>query len=307
VHAPAMNIRNLEVFKAVMESGSTTTAGRNLELSQSAISRQLSGLEDDLGFPLFEREKGRLVSTAEAAALLPHVVEVLDGFARMKRRAEDLKAGTAGDLLVKAAFPHSLSATLLPAVIARFNEQRPSVAIEILNGPYDAVERMVADREADIGFVRLPTEESGFHVVPLIRSRMVCAMPADHKLAEKSEIGLADFAGVDLVLIGRKRAPGRELDQNFRRMRLSARCLIEAHSVETACGLVAAGLGVSIVPALIGNLFAGPTIALRPLAGSHWHDYGIIARHGPISAAATVLIEQLRAAFASVTFETELL
>lgn len=302
-----MNIRNLEVFKAVMQSGSTTTAGRILELSQSAISRQLSGLEDDLGFALFEREKGRLVSTAEATALLPHVVEVLDGFARMKRRAEDLKAGTAGDLLVKAAFPHSLSATLLPAVIARFNEQRPSVAIEILNGPYDAVERMVADREADIGFVRLPTEESGFHVFPLVRSRMVCAMPARHDLAEKPQIALPDLAGIDLVLIGRQRAPGRELDQSLRRMRLSARCLIEAHSVETACGLVAAGLGVSIVPALIGNLFAGPTITLRSLVDGRWHDYGIISRHGSLPPAALMLIELLRDSFATVTFETELL
>src|SRR3546814_11294878 len=89
----------------------------------------------------------------------------------MMRRAEDLKAGTAGDLLVKAAFPHSLATTLLPGVIARFNAARPRVAVEILTGPYDAIERMVADREADIGFARLPTEESGFHVTPLVRSR----------------------------------------------------------------------------------------------------------------------------------------
>jgi DNA-binding transcriptional LysR family regulator len=302
-----MNLRNLEVFKAVMQSGSTTTAGRMLELSQSAISRRLSGLEDDLGFALFDREKGRLVPTAEAAALLPDIVELVDGFSRMKRRAEDLKAGTAGDLLVKAAFPHSLSTTLLPGIITRFNALRPSVAIEILTGPYDAIERMVADREADIGFVRLPTEDTGFHVLPLIRSRMVCAMPADHPLAQQSVVKLSDLAGIDLVLIGRTRAPGRELDQSLRRMRPAARCLIEAHSVETACGLVAAGLGVSIVPALIGNLFAGSTIALRPLADSRWHDYGIIARRAPLSAAATALTALLQEAFHRIRFETELL
>lgn len=301
-----MSNRNLEVFKAVMQSGSTTTAGRMLELSQSAISRQLSGLEDDLGFALFHREKGRLVPTAEAVALLPDIVELVDGYARMKRRAEDLKAGTAGDLLVKIAVPHSLSTTLLPGVIARFNALRPSVAVEILTGPYDAVERMVADREADIGFVRLPTEETGFHVLPLLRSRMVCAMPPDHPLAGQNVIKLSDLAGIDLVLIGRNR-PGRELDQSLRRMRPAARCLIEAHSVETACGLVAAGLGVSIVPALIGNLFASTTIVLRPLADSRWHEYGIIARRPPLSAAATALTGLLQEAFQRVQFETELL
>src|SRR3546814_10677486 len=122
-------------------------------------------------------------------------------------------------------------------LIARFNAARPRVAVEILTGPYDAIERMVADREADIGFARLPTEESGFHVTPLVRSRMVCAVPKDHPLAARETIALADLAGINLVLIGRKRAPGRDLDQRLRGIPLQARCLIEAHSVEVARAL----------------------------------------------------------------------
>jgi DNA-binding transcriptional LysR family regulator len=302
-----MNIRSLEVFKAIMQSGSTTTAGHILQMSQSAISRQLTGLEEDLGFALFDREKGRLVPTAEAAALLPQIVELVDGFAQMKRRAEDLKAGTAGDLLVKAAFPHSLATTLLPEIIARFNKERPRVAVEILTGPYDAVERMVADREADIGFVRLPTEEPGFDILPIVRSRMVCALPKDHPLAGQEVVKLGDLAGANLVLIGRNRAPGRELDLRLRRMRPAPRCVIEAHSVETACTLVAAGLGISIVPAMIGSLFAREALTLRPLAGSRFNDYGVIARRGALAPAATALVELLREAFRGITFETEML
>lgn len=303
----AMNIRSLEVFKAVMQTGSTTTAGQILQMSQSAISRQLSGLEESLGFALFHREKGRLVPTNEAAALLPQVLDVVDGVALMRRRAEDLKAGTAGDLFVKAGFPHSMATTLLPGVIARFNAARPHVAVEILTGPYDAVERMVADREADIGFVRLPTEEAGFHVVPLIRSRMVCAMPNDHPLAARDVVKLADLAGEDLVLIGRTRSPGRELERRLRGMRRPARCLIEGHSVEVACALVAAGLGISIVPAMLASLLSRGAITLRPLIGSHPLEYGIIARHSALAPAAAGLIELLREAFRAVTFETEVL
>src|SRR3546814_975514 len=97
-----MNIRSLEVFKAVMQSGSTTTAGQLLEMSQSAISRQLSGLEETLGFPLFYREKGRLLPTNEATALLAQVVDLVDGVAKLMRRAEDLKAGPAGDQIGRA-------------------------------------------------------------------------------------------------------------------------------------------------------------------------------------------------------------
>src|SRR3546814_19355552 len=114
-----MNIRSLEVFKAVMQSGSTTTAGQLLEMSQSAISRQLSGLEETLGFPLFYREKGRLLPTNEATALLAQVVDLVDGVAKMMRRAEALKAGTAGDLLVQPAFPPSPPPPLHPRLTPR--------------------------------------------------------------------------------------------------------------------------------------------------------------------------------------------
>jgi DNA-binding transcriptional LysR family regulator len=302
-----MNIRSLEVFRAIMHSGSTTTAGRALDLSQSAISRQLTGLEDELGLLLFHRDKGRLIPTAEAVSLLPQIADIVDRFAEMRRRAEDLKAGKAGDLLIKAAFPHSIATTLLPDVIARFNAARPFVAVEILSGPYGAVERMVADREADLGFVRLPAEEADLHVLPIIRSRMVCALPSGHRLAGEGPIELCDLAGTDLVLIGRSRGPGRELDQRLRKMRPPARCVIEAHSVETACALVAAGLGISIVPAHIGNLFAGHGVELRPFAGSGWNDYGIVSRLAPLSAGASLLVALLREAFSGMTFETEML
>ena len=180
-----------------------------------------------------------------------------------------------------------IATTLLPGVIARFNAGRPSVAVEILAGPYGAIERMVADREADMGFVRLPPEEPGFQILPLIRSRMVCAVPAGHRLAGQTPIALADLAGADLVLIGRSRGPGRELDKRLRGMRPRARCVIEAHSVETACALVAAGLGVSVVPAHIGNLCADRGVELRPFADAGWNEYGVISRLRPLSAATT--------------------
>ena len=301
-----MNIRSLEVFRAIMKSGSTTTAGRALDLSQSAISRQLTGLEEELGLTLFHRDRGRLIATSEAEFLLPQIAALVDGFAEMRRSAEDLKAGKAGDLLIKAAFPHSIATTLLPGIIARFNAERPSVAVEILAGPYGAIERMVADREADFGFVRLPAEEPGLNVMPLIQSRMVCALPEGHRLASQAVVTLSDLAGTDLVLIGRNRAPGRDLDQRLRRMRPPPRCVIEAHSVETACALVAAGLGASVVPAHIANLFSG-AVELRSFTDGEWNDYGIISRLHPLSAATTVLVDLLRDAFRDMDFETRLI
>ena len=115
--AAAMNLKHLEVFRAVMTTGSTIAAGSALQMSQSAISRQLSALEAELGFALFHRDRGRLVPTAEAHALIPEVGQTIERLALMRRKAEDLRAGTGTSLFVKVAFPHSMTTTVLPGIV----------------------------------------------------------------------------------------------------------------------------------------------------------------------------------------------
>src|SRR3954469_3494637 len=229
-----MNLKQLEVLKAVMATGSTVGASAILRISQSAISRHLTGFEAELGFELFTRDKGRLIPRPEARALVPEVEELTEVLSRVKRKAADLKAGSGADALLRIAFPHSITTTMLPGVLVRFFQSRPNAVVETLSGPYGAIEQMVHSRSADLGFVRLPTEDQVFKVRPLLRGGTTCVMARIHPLANKDRIELKDLARNDLILLGRQRTARHELEYELREARAPHHCRIEVHSVEAA-------------------------------------------------------------------------
>ncbi|GAA4130700.1 LysR family transcriptional regulator [Aminobacter aganoensis] len=270
-----MNLRQLEVFRAVMQTGSTIGASGVLSLSQSAISRQLTSLEQEIGLELFRREKGRLVPKPEATALLQEVGELSDVLARLKRRTDELSAGWSGKTLIKMGFPHSLTTTLLPGLVRDFLAAQSEVSIELVAGPYDAIERAVMGRTVDFGFVRLPTEDRGLQTMPLVSSGQLCALPVGHPLAERETVSADDLSRTDLVLLGRLRSSREDIEERLRHAQGTVRCRVETHSVESSVAMVAEGIGVSIIPALIGNLLKSDRVVMRPFSPPLWNDYGI--------------------------------
>ncbi len=290
-----MNFRQLEIFKTIMDTGSTMAAAAQLGLSQSAISRQLASLEEEIGRELFLRDKGRLIPRPEAHLLVDEVDEVAQSVSRLRVKIGDVKSGVFGEALVRVAFPHSLSTTMLPPLIARFKADHPRVTVEILSGPYDAIERLVHNRIADLGFVRLPVESHSFDTRPLFASGTTCVMPASHPLTSKEAIDVNDLARNDLILLGRQRINRNELEHELRRMVPSYRCSLEVHSVETACACAAQGLGIAIVPTLIAEFFRNDAIVMRPFLPDKVSEYGIISLPGaPLSWPAEAFINILK-------------
>ncbi|MDO1583004.1 LysR family transcriptional regulator [Rhizobium oryzicola] len=290
-----MNLKHLEIFKAVLETGSTIAASTQLGLSQSAISRQLAALEEEIGRELFVREKGRLRPRPEAHLLVGEIEEVSQSIAKLKTKIGDLRTGVFGEALIRVAFPHSLSTTMLPPIVAEFKKLHPRVTVEILSGPYSAIEQMVRGRMADLGFVRFPTEEPGFTTKPLYTSGTTCVMPTSHSLAAKDAIDVNDLARNDLILLGRQRINRNELEHELRRMVPTYRCSLEVHSVETACACAARGLGIAIVPTLIANFFRSEQLVMRPFLPDKRAEYGIITRsEAPLSWSCEAFIEVMR-------------
>lgn len=290
-----MTPKQLEVFRAVMSTGTTIGASVVLKLSQSAISRQLSALEADLGFNLFHRDRGRLLPTAEARVLVEEVGELADVLARLKRRTDELGAGRFGRSLMKMGFPHSMTTTILPPVIRDFLAETTSVSLELVAGPYSYVEHAVMGRVADFGFVRLPTEDLGFEVTPLFTSGTLCAVPAGHALAARPTISAEDLNQADMVLLGRLRHNRQEIETLLRDAKSEVRCRVETHSVESSLALVAEGIGISIVPAFIGSFISSERVKLVPLVPETLVDYGIITlRDSPLSRPMQLFIDMLR-------------
>ncbi|RYF75321.1 MAG: LysR family transcriptional regulator, partial [Comamonadaceae bacterium] len=122
-----MNLRQIEVFRAVMFTGSVTDAARLLHVSQPGISRMLSHIEIQLGMALFERARGKLRPTPEATLLYAEVDQVYQGVQRVQRRAQDLKEGTGLSLRVLAS--PSTALELVPRAISALTLRFPTVRI----------------------------------------------------------------------------------------------------------------------------------------------------------------------------------
>ena len=283
-----MKIRQIEIFRAVMAGGSTTAGAATLGLSQSAVSRQLTQLEEELGFELFERSNGRLLPRPEAFALMDEVGELASLVARLKRY-------TVGQRFLKVAVPHSFIATVMPEVIETYLAERHDASVELIGGHYDAIEQMVLARVADLGFVSLPPRNKGFEAREIVRSESVCIMPAGHPLADRPNLMPRDLSGHHLIMLGRQRPARLAFERQLRRAGVFPIVRIEVHSVEATCGLVARGLGVAVVPELIAGLYRHLPIVQRPYSPCIHGAYGIVTLKGaPMSRSAEAFTDILK-------------
>ncbi|WP_296185959.1 LysR family transcriptional regulator [Pseudomonas sp. UBA1879] len=290
-----MNFKQLEAFKAIMETGSTIGAAARMDVSQSAVSRLLGQLEESLGVALFLRRNGRLTATPEADELLADISGLLDGMQRIQRRADDLRLGRSSKTLLKLGVPPSMTQALIPRLVAAYLRDREDIVIELLIGSNAYLERAVLDRAADLALVRLPTENEGLDITPLLEAEGVCVMPPGHPLSHKAVVDITDLRGVPLVMLGRQRALRAELDLLLRGARVAPQVRVEVHSVSAACAFVAEGVGVSIVNAFLVSLFSDLPIITRPFRPRLPHAFGLIARHGqPRSRALESFAEYLR-------------
>ena len=275
-----MNFKQLEAFQAIMASGSATGAAERLGLSQPAISRLLAQFEEDLGLRLFVREKGRLLPTREAEALLQDVQGLVDSVQCFRRHSEQLRLGGFKRRLLKVAVPSTLATALMPAIAQRFMQAHPDVVLEVLSGSYSDAERALLGRAADIALVRLPTEMQGLHASAGLESDAVCIMPKGHVLEQQSEVHPIDLAQTPLILLGRQRQIRHEIDMAFRQARVLPRVIMEVHSVSVACSHVAQGLGVSIVNALLASYCQPETFSIRSFRPRISYQLGVATLEG---------------------------
>lgn len=252
----AISLKHIEAYDAIAATGSTLAAAAEIGISQSNASRLLQQLEDYLGVRLFDRDKNRLSPTREGLQLGPEIRAISDRLQALKTAAIELENGRSRDLLLRLAFPASLSATRVPAMIRDFLAANGPVRIEIASGSYLAIERLVADGAADIGFARLPLTAPGLKQERCLPSRIVCALPAGHPLAGRASLTIADLKGQDLIVLNRERPVRHQLEALFYQHGLRQRPLLEAHSVASACALAAEGLGIALVGDLIAREYA---------------------------------------------------
>lgn len=270
--------RQLDVFRSVMETGSATLAARQLGLSQPSVSRYLAQLQEEIGLVLFRRQNGKLVPTSHAVSLHQEAVQALQSIDRFFNLTERLRAHDAGVLRIAA--PNSFCEAFVPRIIARLVERHRNLRYSVEIARYREIEAMLLKREVDLGILRAPVTHEGLAAEPLAQCHSVCALPAAHPLAERALITIEELAGEPLILLGRNTPPRLELDVQLRRARKVPVVRMNTQSVSSACGFVASGLGIAVLPELLAVQFASRNLVLRPLEPAIVHEFVIASPAG---------------------------
>lgn len=268
------NLKSLECFRCIIDTGSATAAGKQLNLTQPAVSRLLAILEEHLDLKLFHRRHGRLLPTQEAMALYREVDVALHSVDRVKQLADNLHNADFGEL--KLVAPPSFTEGILSHVIAVFIREHPNVHVSLDSQSMQRARDMVALRAVDCGFVKLPAGFPGIRSERLVSAGTICVMPSNHSLAGKQRITARDLHDEPLVLLGKGTASRIQIDEVFRKAGIKMNVHVETHTVGSACAIARHGVGITIVNEMLGLQFAGKGVAMRRFSPNFKHEYGLM-------------------------------
>lgn len=257
-----MNLRHLEVLHAIMQCGSVTGAGELLGISQPAVTKSLKRAEDELGFKLFDRLKGRLVPTSEARTLYPSLRKLFDDLQSVDRTAVDIRHGRAGQLSL-TSIP-TLGEVIMPRAIAAFLKERPEVEISFQVRPRGQIVELVASQSVDLGFAFLAPRNATVETEVLRPGHLICIMPPAHPLTSLSMVTPQDVVGHKFIFYSQEQGLRALLESVFTEQRVEPRSTVEVGLISTAWTLVSAGVGVAIVDDLSDLKSLHPDVVSRP-------------------------------------------
>ena len=261
-----MNLRQIEVFRAVMIAGSVTDAARLLCVSQPGVSRMLGHIELQLGLKLFQRIKGKLRPTPEAQALYARVVQVYHGVKRIEDCARELKTG-AGLALRVLASP-SIALELLPQAVAETTTQFPDARVYMETQLVREIVGQLVAGDADLAIASLPVDHPMLQCNPLGRWSLCCVFHVEHQFSARRAIDPRDILKERLIAFSPDTPQGKAISQWSAEVDLPINSKIEVRSGQVACALAASGVGIAVVDSLTAHAWMHPKLAFRPITNA---------------------------------------
>jgi DNA-binding transcriptional LysR family regulator len=278
-----MNLRQMEVFRAVMLTGGVGGAAQLLHVSQPAISKVLAQAQKQAGFALFERVKGRLLPTPEGQQLHQEIDALWRGVERVRDVSRSLAEPQTGTL--RLAVSASLASFLVPRTVAQLCERFPRLKsrMEILIAPI-MVDALL-DSSVDLGVALQPNEHPNLEPVQAWRCAFACVMPEDHRLARLDTVRPADLRGERIITSDPNTPYGQALMRAYGREAARLNLDLSVRSSTSACWYAQAGAGVAVVDRTVtaGQSFRG--LAVRPFQSRERLAVSILRnRYRPMSA-----------------------
>lgn len=257
-----MNIRHVEIFRAVITNGTASRAAEVLRISQPAVSKAIQELERFIGFDLFHRIKGRIVPTSEAQLFFKEVEQSFAGMDYLRNAASRIRDFGSGELRI--ACLSALSTNVMPKALQAFLLRHPSVAITFQARMSSVVRDLVASGQFDLGLAADEIDKTGVVVRPFARYRVAVALPAGHPLEQLKTIRPVDLDGQNFIALAPEDTTRREADRLFAQVGARPKILLETPYSTTICAMVQAGIGVGLVNPITAEVFLNQGLSLRP-------------------------------------------
>jgi DNA-binding transcriptional LysR family regulator len=280
--AASMNLRQIEVFRAVMVTGSTTDAARLLHVSQPGISRLIRHLEVRLGVDLFERRKGRLIATPEAHTLHVEIDRVYRGVQHVQNVAEQLRFGSHETLRVLSSANTALQ--LVPQSIAQLIDKFPRSHVFFETLPTREIVKLLVAEEADVAISSAPLDHPSLEVREIGRWSLICALPRAHPLATAKSLPLREALKDRLIVYSPEAPQSKVIDLWLSQHEIDRNVAVEVRSGYAACSMAAAGVGVAFVDDLSARAHRPEGVAFMAIPRSpRFSIYTVVNANRPPS------------------------
>ena len=244
-----VNLRQIEVFKAVIEHGTVSAAAAALHVSQPAMSKSLAQLEADTELRLFERVKGRLAPTETGMRLYGEIDRIFSGVQQVENAVDALHRQAQGRLLI-GVMP-GLSGAYVRRVVTAFLRLHPGTYCAVEARSSEWIMEALVGRRLDVGLVSARMENPYVETELLTERDAVCIMPIGHPLARRRRVVAADLAALPFISLGPESAIGVRIAAMFAAQGVDPPVALVANLARTVCEFVAAGTGVSLMHPLM--------------------------------------------------------
>ena len=254
VNLNRFDLVSLRLFVAVVDAGSLTAGAERFGISLAAASRRISELEHHCGKALLQRSQRGVTATADGQAVHRHAIELAANLERLALAVEDMNADASG-LLRLCANPSALGG-FLPAMLAAYALRHPAVRIDLEDTLSEDAVRMVASGAAELGVIGDNTPREGLECFVCDVDEMVLITPAGHPLDSAAPVAIERALDYDFVSLSRTASLTRKISAAAEANGRSLRIRVQARSFDTMCRMVAAGLGLTVLPRSGASLYA---------------------------------------------------
>jgi DNA-binding transcriptional LysR family regulator len=241
-----MDLRQLEILQAIAETGSFTACGRKLHVSQSAVSRQILLLEEELGEPLFLRVGRRVRMTPAAEALVQLGQRVFRDIGETVAGITDRSGDLRGTLRLSGGMTVCLY--VFPSLLKRLRRVHPRLDVRLMVATANRSVEEIRGGHVDAGLLTLPVDQPDLVTLPVLREELLLVTMPTHPLARRKRVAAQDLAGEPFVLFEPGSGTRRVIDRFFLSENIEPRIVMDTENVEIIKAMVKTGLGIGIVP-----------------------------------------------------------